>query len=79
MSNTDTDITGPVSPSGFPPFMRPAELAERLHLKPKTLAEWRVSGEGPVFTKAGPRLCIYSAAAVEAWLAKGQRTSTAAA
>lgn len=78
MSETKTDITSPVSQSGFPPFMRPAELAERLHLKPKTLAEYRVSGEGPEFIKAGPRLCIYTAAAVEAWLAKGRRTSTSA-
>ena len=69
----------PVSSSGFPPFMRPTELAELLRLKPKTLAEYRVTGEGPEFIKAGPRLCLYTASAVEAWLAKGRRTSTSAA
>ena len=56
--------------------MRTTELAERLRLKAKTLAEYRVTGEGPEFIKAGPRLCIYTAAAVEAWLAKGRRSST---
>jgi hypothetical protein len=69
---------GPLSPSGFPPFMRPTELAELLRLKPKTLAEYRISGEGPEFIKAGPRLCLYTAAAVEAWLQKGRRNSTSA-
>jgi hypothetical protein len=78
LRNADTVIPSPASSSGFPPFMRPAELAERLHLKPKTLAEYRVTGEGPEFIKAGPRLCIYTAGAVEAWLAKGRRSSTAA-
>lgn len=56
--------------------MRTTELAERLHLKPKTLAEYRVSGAGPDFLRAGPRLVLYEAAAVEAWLAKGRRAST---
>ena len=56
--------------------MRPDALANILGLKPKTLAEYRVTGEGPEFIKAGPRLCIYTAAAVEAWLAKGRRSST---
>lgn len=73
-SNTDQSQ---VSPSGFPPFMRPNELAERLHLKPKTLAEHRMKGTGPEFLKTGPRLVLYTAAAVEAWLAKGRRNSTA--
>ena len=66
-----------VSASAFPPFMRPAELAEMLHLKPKTLAEHRMKGTGPEFIKTGPRLVLYTAAAVEAWLAKGRRNSTA--
>jgi hypothetical protein len=65
----------PVSPSGFPPFMRPAELAERLRLKTKTLAEYRIKSEGPAYIKAGPRLVLYTAAAVEEWLAKGRRNS----
>jgi hypothetical protein len=78
LSTRENTSRNPTSPNGFPPFMRPAELAQLLHLKPKTLAEYRVSGEGPEFIKAGPRLCIYTAAAVEAWLAKGRRTSTSA-
>lgn len=76
MTATNT-AQGPVSANGLPPFMRPNELAQLLHLKPKTLAEWRARGTGPEFLKAGPRLCIYTAAAVEAFLAKGRRNSTA--
>jgi predicted DNA-binding transcriptional regulator AlpA len=57
--------------------MRPSELSERLHLKPKTLAGYRMTGEGPEFIKTGPRLVLYTAAAVEDWLAKRRRNSTA--
>jgi predicted DNA-binding transcriptional regulator AlpA len=67
---------GPTSASGLPPFMRPNELAQLLHLKPKTLAEWRARSTGPAFIKTGPRLVLYTAAAVEAFLAKGRRNST---
>jgi len=73
------DTPDPTSPSGFPPFMRSAELAKLIRLKPKTLAEYRSNGEGPEYIKAGPRLCIYTAAAVEAWLDKNRRASTSVA
>ena len=72
---TSTVETG----SDFPAFMRPRELAALLHLKEKTLAEWRVTGVGPAHIKCGPRLCLYAGSSVREWLAKGQRTSTAAA
>jgi hypothetical protein len=33
--------------------LTPVELAERLDLKPATLAMWRVLGKGPKFVKFG--------------------------
>lgn len=41
------------------------ELAERLHRKPQTLANWRVSGDGPGFIPGRP--VLYPLAEVEAW------------
>ncbi|HEV8494171.1 MAG TPA: DNA-binding protein [Candidatus Angelobacter sp.] len=84
MNKTQSGIPSPASPSpaspyGFPPFMRTEELAERLHLRAKTLAQYRVTGEGPTYIRAGPRCILYEAKAVEDWLAKGRRNSTSAA
>lgn len=79
MSETNTDVTGLVSPNGFPPFMRPKVLAALTGIPEKTWAEFRCTGEGPEYVKAGPRLVLYTASAVEAFLAKGRRTSTSAA
>lgn len=41
------------------------ELAERLRRKEQTLANWRVSGEGPKFIPGRP--VLYPLAEVEAW------------
>lgn len=49
--------------------------AERMGVKPKTLANWRSSGGGPVFFKVGGRV-IYDDADVDTWLASRRRTST---
>jgi predicted DNA-binding transcriptional regulator AlpA len=42
------------------------ELAERLHLAPKTLWNWNLQGVGPTPVKVGRRL-LYRVEAVEAW------------
>lgn len=41
------------------------ELAERLRRRPQTLANWRVSGDGPGFIPGRP--VLYPLAEVEAW------------
>ncbi len=41
------------------------QLAERLHRKPQTLANWRVLGAGPKFIPGRP--VLYPLAEVEAW------------
>jgi predicted DNA-binding transcriptional regulator AlpA len=43
------------------------ELAERLHLPPKTLNFWRHKGIGPKGVRIGKRV-LYRESAVEAWL-----------
>lgn len=36
----------------------------------------RLRGDGPVYSKAGPRIVIYDIADLEAWLARRKRRST---
>jgi hypothetical protein len=47
-----------------------------LHLSPKTLAGWRQDGSGPAYVAASARAILYSASAVEGWLAARKRKST---
>jgi predicted DNA-binding transcriptional regulator AlpA len=71
MDNTGTASTGR-SPSVLLDTDRVAAL---LGLRPNTLAQWRVSGAGPVYLKIGRRV-RYRAADVDAWLATPARRST---
>ncbi|MBT9444547.1 MAG: helix-turn-helix domain-containing protein [Hyphomonadaceae bacterium] len=56
-------------------LLTPKELADRLTLSPKTLANWRVRGEGPRFTKIGGAV-RYNAAAVAEWERSREFAST---
>lgn len=49
--------------------------AEQLKLSPKTLAKWRVYGQGPAFFKVG-RKVMYDRSEVQAWLENQRRAST---
>lgn len=50
------------------------EVAERLNVQEKTLANWRCRGQGPAFIRVGG--CIrYTATDVASWLA-GRRVDT---
>lgn len=51
------------------PHLTPAQLAERLHVTVKTLANWRSTGrpgQGPRYIKAGHAV-LYPLAEVEQW------------
>lgn len=48
-------------------FLSPSELAERLGVPQKTLAEWRSNGTGPAYQRVG-RHVRYAPSAVNAWL-----------
>jgi hypothetical protein len=51
------------------------ELAARWKMHPKSLANWRVSGEGPRYIKLGKRV-LYDVADIEAWEQKNKKKST---
>lgn len=47
----------------------PKELAQLLGVSVDTLAKWRTAGEGPPWTRVGPKVIRYNAKDVEAYLA----------
>jgi excisionase family DNA binding protein len=61
-----------------PEFDKPEELAARLQVPPKTLAQWRSDGTGPPFVKIG-RHVRYRRADVDRWLDGRTATTTTAA
>ncbi|RWH69496.1 MAG: DNA-binding protein [Mesorhizobium sp.] len=56
-------------------LLRPIEAARILKVRPKTLANWRVSGVGPKFTRLGGAI-VYRYSELQAFIAKGSRAST---
>ncbi|MER9313541.1 helix-turn-helix domain-containing protein [Mesorhizobium australicum] len=56
-------------------LLRPPEAAEVLKVKPKTLANWRVSGVGPKFTRLGGAV-LYRYDDLRAFIVAGSRSST---
>jgi hypothetical protein len=60
-----------------PTHLTAEQLAARLHRQTKTLANWRVSGEGPRFIPGRP--VLYPIVEVERWEAEKLVSSTAAA
>ena len=56
-------------------LMTANHTAELLSIHPNTLAKWRLSGEGPTFTKMG-RSVRYRMADIEKWLEARQARST---
>jgi predicted site-specific integrase-resolvase len=63
----------PAAPGGI---ARPKEVAEFFGVTVATLANWRYSGSGPKYVKAGSKV-LYRWADVEAYLESNLRTSTA--
>ncbi|MDH3702603.1 MAG: helix-turn-helix domain-containing protein [Alphaproteobacteria bacterium] len=64
------------SPTRNSPKFRARETAEYLGLSSSTLAKMRLRGDGPAYSKAGPRVVIYDLADMESWLAARKRLST---
>lgn len=57
-----------------PALLLPDEVAERLNLNARTLANWRSRGEGPPYLKLGG--CVrYDPLDLEAWI-EAQRCAT---
>jgi predicted DNA-binding transcriptional regulator AlpA len=56
--------------------LRAPEAAAYVGLSSSTLAKMRLRGDGPMYSKAGPRVVIYDKADLEAWLDAQKRRST---
>jgi predicted DNA-binding transcriptional regulator AlpA len=55
---------------------RTREAAAYVRLAPSTMAKMRMRGDGPQYSKAGPRVVIYYQDELDAWLAARSRRST---
>src|SRR5258708_853885 len=59
-----------------PHLLRTPDAARYVGLAESTLEKMRIYGTGPVYQKAGPKIVVYRAEDLDAWLARGRRTST---
>ena len=59
-----------------PKMLRPPAAAARVGLSASTLAKMRMRGDGPVYSKVGAKIVIYSTADLDAWVASRGRSST---
>ncbi len=64
------------SPLRGPKNLRAPAAAEYVGLSPSTLAKMRLRGDGPVYSKAGPRIVIYGISDLDRWLAARRHSST---
>ncbi len=87
MSKTASGASAPASlhNEGFHPesqtgtakrYLRPKAAGDRTNLSPSTLAKMRMRGDGPPYSKAGPRLVIYDIEDLDQWLESRKRLST---
>jgi len=58
------------------PTMRAPEAAKYLGLSASTLAKMRLRGDGPVYSKLGPRIVVYEQPELDAWIMSNRRAST---
>ncbi len=65
-----------LSPTKYSPKLRPPAAADFLGLSASTLAKMRLRGDGPIYSKAGPRVVVYDLADLESWLTARKRSST---
>lgn len=53
-------------------YLTTEEAADYIRYKPQTLANWRSSGIGPDWLKAGDKV-LYSAEDLDDWVEKGRK------
>lgn len=56
--------------------LRAPEAASYIGLSTSTLAKMRLRGDGPPYSKAGPRIVVYDLDDLNDWLAARRRHST---
>lgn len=57
-------------------LLKQDQVAEMLGVSPRTLERWRLTGQGPRFVKVGGTVVRYRLDAVEAFIARDERSST---
>ena len=57
-------------------YLRTGDAARYVGLTVSTLAKMRLRGDGPPYSKSGPRIVVYAKADLDAWLAASSRRST---
>jgi predicted DNA-binding transcriptional regulator AlpA len=56
--------------------LRTPQAAEYVGLSTSTLEKFRLTGNGPVYQKAGPKIVVYRIEDLDAWLSARRRIST---
>jgi predicted DNA-binding transcriptional regulator AlpA len=56
--------------------LRTPEAAEYVGLSASTLEKFRLTGSGPVYQKAGPKIVVYRLEDLDVWLNAQRRNST---
>jgi predicted DNA-binding transcriptional regulator AlpA len=56
--------------------LRTPEAAHYVGLSASTLEKFRLTGNGPLYQKAGPKIVVYRTEDLDAWLASSRRPST---
>ena len=57
-------------------FVKPIQAAKIVKLSTSTLAKMRIRGDGPQYTKSGPKVVLYKVSDLTDWLASRSRRST---
>ena len=68
------DAHDPLADAG-PSLLDTKAVAQHLGVKPNTLAQWRIKGDGPIFVYVG-RSVRYRPEDVESWIAQRRCQST---
>jgi predicted DNA-binding transcriptional regulator AlpA len=56
--------------------LRTRQAAERVGLSAATLEKYRLTGNGPPYQKAGPKIVVYRSEDLDEWLTGNRRRST---
>jgi predicted DNA-binding transcriptional regulator AlpA len=56
--------------------LRTPQAAEYVGLSASTLEKFRLTGNGPTYQKAGPKIVVYRVEDLDAWLNSHRRRST---
>jgi len=57
-------------------ILRTPQAAEYVGLAASTLEKFRLTGNGPIYQKAGPKIVVYRIEDLDAWLNDHRRKST---